>query len=391
MAIEKTSSRMKSLIILACIALALPQRATPQSFSPGLFSIDVPTDPRSIAMGESFVAVRGNPNALMYNPAGLSGIEGASFDFARRNLNHMQGLNSLKYFSYSATLSTPFADFGLLYSRYHHGEYAITTSADPEGDFGSARSYDYTFGIGAAIEIVKGLNAGLAVKTFKPVVTITEGTAPANLPEYTMPILFDIGLIQTLEGKLRGTQLDYAFSLGASLQNFGTDLKAKSPNLMLGRTTEMVLTLPRTLRTGIALEVSTPPLEGITLSPVSILITGEYRFILNSLSDPKTKIWGFGAEVTVLEILSARFGAFTPDYTSIYGVEDNPSPRFGLGVKAPLGLMGIGAPLTLSVDYVAIPLNTRFPYGFGGFMDKDLLNGFSIGLSYNADVFTSAE
>ena len=42
----------------------------------GGYPFDSPADARSVAMGESFVALPSNPAALMYNPAGLAGLTG---------------------------------------------------------------------------------------------------------------------------------------------------------------------------------------------------------------------------------------------------------------------------------------------------------------------------
>jgi hypothetical protein len=350
-----------------------------QSFSPGLHAIDTPFDPRSIAAGESFVAVRGNRHAPMYNPAGLSGIEGLSLGFSRRNFNHSWYTGDFKYIALTGTVSTPLADFGIVYSRFYQGTIRLTSSQGPE-PLATADLSDYVLGVTAAREIVKGLDIGLQIKTFRPVITITSGSFP-GLSEANTPILVDLGLIGTLDGQITSTAVGYTASAGLAIQNFGTDLKESDP----GPTTERehILTVPRTLRAGLAFTVSTPRLGELGLSPVSIMVTAEYRHILNSRLDPKLEFWGYGAELVVLEMFSGRIGGFVPSITGIYSRQNTPSLRFGAGMRFPFGMMGLGIPLSLHADYAAIPLNKLVAIP----IENSTLHSFSIELAYEAAVF----
>lgn len=372
--------KLKSITGMLAAFLTAQSVAIAQSFFPGHHSLDTPYNPRSIAAGESFVAVRSNRHASMHNPAGLSGIEGFSLSFSRRNLNHSSFAPGFKYIAFTGTLSTPVADFGIVYNRFHQGEVSLTSSQGPEV-VGTAELSDYVLGICAATEIIEGVDIGLQVKTFRPVVNVTSGAF--QLSNANNPILFDFGLIGTIDGQMTNTSVGYAVSAGVAIQNFGTNLTDEVTDPTLNVERQQILTVPRTLRAGLAFTISTPRLDGLGLSPVSIMVTGEYRLILNSFADPREKFWGFGAELVVLEIFSGRIGGFIPTFTSIYGAEGSPALRFGAGVRVPFGMMGLRTPLSLCVDYAAIPVYTRVPIP----TENTTLHAFSIEFVYEGDLF----
>jgi hypothetical protein len=60
-------------------------------------------------MGETFVALPGSPAALMYNPACLAHLEGASLSYSHRGF--LYGEDS-KYASFSGSVQTPVAVIG---------------------------------------------------------------------------------------------------------------------------------------------------------------------------------------------------------------------------------------------------------------------------------------
>jgi hypothetical protein len=67
---------MKPLLLIPAI-LILAASARSQGSVDG-YPFGIPADPRSVAMGESFVALASNPAALLYNPAGLAGFSARS-------------------------------------------------------------------------------------------------------------------------------------------------------------------------------------------------------------------------------------------------------------------------------------------------------------------------
>lgn len=369
------------------VVLSLAQSiSSAQSFPPGFHSLDTPFDARSIAVGESFVAVRGNRHALTYNPAGISGIEGLSVSFSRRNFNYSDIASDWKYIVFTGTFSSPIADFGIVYNRFHIGEFVITTPESPD-EVGRGKLSDYLLGLSAGIEIMNGIEAGLQVKTFRPVLELTAGSY--QLPTFNNPLLLDLGVIGSIDGQFTNTSIGYSLAGGIAVQNYGTDMRTEEPpSTSQWRPVKRYLSLPRTLRTGIAFSISTPQFPELGVSPLSILITGEYRLIVNSRLSPKENFWGFGAELTVLEIFTGRIGGFMPSHSSIYGVKGSPSLRSGAGVRVPLGLMGLREPISLRVDYAAIPLNTQIP--FFRFLNTTL-HAFSLNVVYENDLLSSTD
>jgi hypothetical protein len=118
---------------------------------------------------------------------------------------------------------------------------------------------------------------------------------------------------------------------------------------------------------------------------VKILITGEYRDLLNpgQRQEDESDYWGFGFEALVYEVVSARIGGFLTPTNSIYGDRGVPQLRYGFGLRAPLQQLGIAAPFTINVDYSGIPI-TVSPYW------KDLnttLKAFSLQIAYEGDLF----
>jgi len=372
------------LVIGISLAFGAAAEMHAQYVTAGIHSIDTPFDPRSIAAGESFVAVRGNRYASMYNPAGLSGIEGYGVSFSRRNFNHLSLTSTWKYIAFTGTVSTPLADFSIVYNRFHQAEFEVTTEQNPDGTGDRVRVSDYLLGLGAGMEIIDGIDVGLQVKTFRPVAEVTAGSYQGG--KFNNPLLLDAGVIGSLDGEFANTSVGYSLAGGIAFQNFGTDLIAETTNL-LGGTSKYVSPLPRLWRTGLSFGISTPRLVELGLSPVSIMVTTEYRVVLNSLYDPNEHFWGFGSELTVLEIFTGRIGAFIPSVTSIYGVRNEPWLRFCLGLRVPLGLMGID-PFSLRLDYSSIPLNTRIPF-FP--LENTTLHAFSLELVYERDLFGSLE
>ncbi|MBM2845964.1 MAG: hypothetical protein HW407_1276 [Bacteroidetes bacterium] len=377
MKVTKSHSRLGWLLIAGLFALstAYPQ----QYFSPGLQSLDTPSDPRSIAMGESFVAVR-STSAMMYNPAGLAGLHGASFSFARRNLNHLDPL-SLKYITFTGTLETPFANFGLLYNRFIQGEVVVTSASSPDGTLGTVSLADYILGVTAARALTDGLDAGLTVKTFRFVAKVVSGNPP--IASSNTPVLFDLGLVYSHTAPLVNAPGTYTISLGTSLQNFGTDFKPMASGQQQSVSNDIV-NLPRYLRAGVAFSMNILPDREGDLVPFALLVTGEYRNFLNGPVDGQRSFWGFGGEVTLFEFVSGRIGEYIQPYQSIYGTRGDPSLRYGVGMALPLARFGIESPLIILIDYGVIPLNTRLPYFF---VPNGTLHVFSIGLQYENQIF----
>jgi hypothetical protein len=374
---NKLNSSRLLLIGLSGLILISVSSSTAQQV--GLDALDTPVDPASIAMGESFVAVH-SPSSVMYNPAGLGGLQGISFQFARRNLNYSNALERFKYLSYSGTLETPFANLGLYYNRFVQGTATVTSAASPEG-VGEVELANYVLGLVVARSVTPGFDIGIAAKTFRYVRTAVSGTA--RTANTNTPLLFDLGAIYTLRSELTNGAGKFSISTGVALQNFGTDLKDESFSSMTEMETEVIVRLPHYLRLGFSLSVEVVPLAPDGLIPFALLVTGEYRNVLNGQLEDNRSYWGAGGEVSLFEFVTGRIGAYIQPHRSIYGSRGDPSLRLGAGLKVPLARLGIESPLTLTFDYGVIPMNTALPYLY---IANTALQCFSLGVRYDNPV-----
>jgi hypothetical protein len=341
--------------------------------------LDVPTDPRCVAMGESFVALPENPTALMSNPAGLAGLIGGGASYAQRSMDWMRGLESFKYHGANAYVALPFGVFGIQYGRLNTGEMIVRTASSPEG-IGRVKSYIHDFGIGFGTKIWGNLAVGVAAKFFDMVWNSTGPNVPGWTDLSSNPAyLFDAGAMYSIADEMHDSTVQGAFAVGIAVQNAGTEFKLKY-------STEVEASdynVPRYLRVGFAYTLRILSRQQNGLQPLALALTGEYRRPLR----PNQDTWGFGLECTLFECISARAGGVMMPFTSIYGEQGNVMFRGGAGLHIPLPRMGLRIPLVVSANYALIPIN-RFPnaYMVG---DKSSLSAFSFEVQYTEDLLSS--
>ena len=358
-------------LLLACLIVVTMGSVRAQGIVDG-YPFDTPAEPRSIAMGESFVALRSNPSALMYNPAGLAGLQGFSISYSRRALNPVPLIDEMMCYSLTGTVAVPFGVFGIQYNRKLYGTFLVTTAANPDG-LGTETtlySYDVAFGFGA--RVASGLALGIAVKYYDFV---------GGLPESAY--LFDFGLLYTLPPMHDQSSITDSLTVGISVQNIRTQKKAAVGGI---QTQENI---PSYFRIGIAYALGVVPREGSRLSPVAFVVTGEYRNLLSRhvLLNEGRAFWGVGIEATVFEILSLRAGAYVEPLNGFDGERDRPAYRYGLGLNLPLRKFGSGIPLLVTLNYSVEPLNQIVNPSVAGFAEKSSLPAFSFDLHYEADLW----
>jgi len=365
------------MLILACLFVAPVSNA--QGFvETGIRSLDTPVDPRTVAMGESFVAIHGNQTAFIYNPAGTVGIRGVGISYSQRRVDWTDFTSDFKYHSLVTTLQTPICNVALTYARFDQGEFTIINSQG--ADIGKGKLHDYVIGLSASRRYGNRVALGIAVKTFDISETITSGSVQPF--ETTRPILFDIGALFDLNVHLAEDSLSDTFTIGVSLQNFGTDFRTREAQPI--ENNELVK-LPRYLRLGFSYSVKLLPHSESSLTPFMFLLTGEYRNLLNGadFQDDDRDFWGFGVEATFFEIIALRIGGYVSPYNSIYGRRGTPSLRYGVGLIVPFSRMGITLPFSVRIDYAGIPLHDVF--FFSG--NKKVLDAFGLGVMYDAEIF----
>ncbi len=381
--------------LLASILLVAAGAARSQG-GVGGYPFDTPADPRSVAMGESFVALPSNPLALMYNPAGLAGLSGISVSYSLRRLDWVPATDEWRLSSVNATVATSFGVFAAQYNRKSMGTLPVTTSASPDGDGTEMTLYSHDFAVGYALRLPKGPALGVTAKYYDFVESASGPSSGQILPWKTTPAyLFDAGLVYTLPLLHGQRSIQDSITLGMSYQNIGTHWKVATTYLSTGAVlvSSQEITPPQYFRIGLSYALKVLPPDGGDLSPFAAVLSGEFRSLQSS--DPTytvtgfhtaTSFWGFGLECTIFEFLSLRGGASFKPYTDFEGEEDRPAFRYGAALVIPMRRIGADLPLTLSLQYTVIPLN-QLPYYFASGEEQTSLSAFSIGIQYTGSPF----
>ncbi len=346
-----------------------------------LNSLTTPVDGRTIALGESFVGMRGDLATMFANPAGIAGIEGIHATYSQRSMDWISYLSDFRYSSIQTAVQTPIAVFGAFYNRLSYGELTVATAANPLG-VGKASPYDHTLGIAGAFTPFTGFDVGVSVKGFQYVdmPAAVEGSDGITKNSTSWAVMVDLGVLYTLS--LATGPLSHDLGVGASLQNFGSNavLSAESGNPTASEQPA------RFLRLGVSYSVALLPATENGLTPCRLTATGEYRNILNTryYANGERDYYGWGVELWGFEILALRAGWFLSNIDWIYGNAAEPKVRYGAGVHLPMHKLGLSVPLAIRADYAVIKL--RDAYGWLG-DTKSSLYAFTIGISYEGNAF----
>lgn len=374
--------RVRLLLIAGLLLQGEVMRA---QISPGVTALDVRIDPRSAAMGESFIGVPGDVTAPLENPAGLSSISGIRAFYAHRADNWFTQRPDAAYHSAALAFSLPFGTIGLLYNRANAGAFPVFGSTTPE-QIGTVENHTNMLAIAFGRTIIGGLSGGVSVKGFDDHYDGKDGD-PGLFYESQGCFLLDLGLLYTVPGALDGNQMVDEFTAGVALQNFGTALREQISYEHTTPPPSHEERLPRYLRIGGSYALTILPGDPEALRPARLLCSFEYRNIINPAADQGNKrdYWGLGFEASLYEILSLRTGAYSGGSWTIYGKKGTPAIRYGMGLAVPLVRLGIDLPLTALFDFAAIPLQDlpEFP----NLQAKKTLAVYAIGLRYETSAF----
>jgi hypothetical protein len=256
-------------------------------------SLDTPTDSRSIALGESFVALPRNHAGMIYNPATIANVTGVALSYGRRN-NNILGIEGRNIWALSAAFQVPYVDIGIFYNRFNLGEFEVTTEQFPDGTGQKVNPYDITFGITIARKFDEHWNVGISVKSEN-----MSGLYNLTLSSFTntvsKPILFDLGILYTHQFPINESNQSHALNFGTSFQNIGADpevtttyLTPPSPN---ARSVNNAIELARYFRIGLSYELNLNPGSDEMLRPFRFVGTGEFRTITNSNFNTAKDFW----------------------------------------------------------------------------------------------------
>lgn len=372
---EVLKSKMKSVVQYLCLFLFFPGIIMSQipPLSQGFHSLDMPPDPRIVAMGESFAGMRSNVFASVSNPASLANVKGVHVKYSQRNADWLED-SEMKHQSALATISTSIVNVGFFYNRFTPGNFIL--NIEPDVDGAKIKLYDYTYGVTLARSFGESFSIGTTFKTFINKAEIkSSSSSPLRVIEYSTPFLFDLG--STYSMNVIGASATHFFTFGAALQNIGAEYNVKNQPVTPSRYYVLQdaggIKLPRYLRVGTSYEFLVIPSEAGLLSPFGLLVTGEYRRILNY--DTNNDYWGLGLETSIYQILDVRLGWFFNATGGVYGEGGAPTLRYGIGLNVPFKHLGLSIPVGVRADYGAIPYASR------------ILSVFSMELSYEQDLF----
>ncbi|HYR52611.1 MAG TPA: PorV/PorQ family protein [Candidatus Dormibacteraeota bacterium] len=286
-------SALVSFLALTGIALAPGQPLA--AGNPGFAFLKLGVGARAMGMGSAYVALADDPTALYWNPAGLAGAEGAQLI-----VMHNEWIQDFRqeFAGVSRQLGRGTAGFGV------SGFY--TSEMEKRDDVGNLIGHfgfnDFAVTGAYAHRLPQGGAAGLAVKFIREMIDQETATAVA----------FDLG------GRLPLGRS--GVSLGAAVQNLGSDAKFITESFPL----------PRTVRAGAAITRSIPSVEG------SGTLSAEFRKAKGE--DSRFQI---GGELGVKRHVALRAGAK-------FGYDEE-SMSFGLGLMQH----------RWAFDYALVPLSSN--------------------------------
>ena len=376
--------RRSAAWIAAISTIVCAQSRSQQVLSP-VTALDIPADSRSVGLGEGFAGIPANLWALSYNPAGLSGLNGVEASYAYRSWNWLRDFPDLDYHSAAVAFSTPLFNVGIQYTRADQGEFNVTNGSDPQA-IGRIENHSDMLALGFARPIVDGLSCGLAVKGFAEGYTATAGDPGLFFQTYGS-FCVDIGMMYTGADLTNDDRIQSSYSVGASLQNFGSELHEQLSFFHIPPGPAETVRLPRYFRFGASYCVKVLSTSESSLDPAQVVVSVGYRNLLNPLDSQSGNrdFWGWGLEISAYEILTLRMGGYISGITWIYGSKGSAALRYGGGIAIPLAKLGTGLPVTIRLDVAAITVPLT------GFVLSDqvrnTLPAFSFGIVYDKSIF----
>ncbi len=305
--------------------------------------LNIAVGSRAISMGAAFVATANDVSALYYNPAGISRMQsnGAYFE-------HSKWFADISYNWAGAVLNlNNYGSVGLSVNYLDYGEMEVTTFTEPDGTGEMFTPYDLCFAVSYAYNLTDGFSVGGSVKYINQ--KIYHSTASAAAIDLGVLFLSDV----------------YGLKIGASISNFGTDMKLDGKDLYIqydvsseskGNNDEILAKLntdsyplPLLFRVGIAMDVLNTDMHKFTFG-VDALHPNDNSESIN-----------VGAEYTFYNLLSLRGG-----YKNLF--LENTEEGLTLGV---------------GVSYEFSPgLGLSFDYAYQDFGKFDYTQHFSLGIKF---------
>ncbi len=300
---------MKKIIIILFVAagVILGQTKTGSTAAPFL---NIGIGPRAVSMGGAFVATANDITSLYWNPAGASrvGTNSAMFSYAE----WFAGIN---YNWAGAMLSLDGAGtVGLSVTYLDYGTLEVTTLREPDGTGETFNPSDMAIALSYAYNLTEQFSIGGSVKYVNE--KIWNSSANAIAADLGVLFLSDI----------------YGLRVGASIANFGTDMKMDGKDLyvqhdvngqifgnndqILAKLETDAFPLPLVFRVGLAID------------PVS---TEDHKFTIAvdaTHPNDNAESLNVGGEYTFMNLISLRGG-----YKSLFLDNSEEGLTLGFGLK----------------------------------------------------------
>ncbi len=305
--------------------------------------LNVAVGPRAIAMGSAFVATANDVTSLYYNPAGASRMEsgGAYFShsrwFADITYNWAAGLVNLG----------DMGVVGLSLTYLDYGDLEVTTLNEPDGTGEFFNPYDLCFALSYAYNLTDRFSVGGNVKYINQKIYNTTASAVA----------MDLGVLFISD--------IYGLRIGASISNFGTDMKLDGKDLyvqhdinsqiygnndqVLAKLNTESYPLPLTFRIGLAMDLINSESHRITVGADALHPNDNAESV------------NVGAEYCFMNLISLRGG-----YKSLFLDNTEEGLTLGFGLQYMFN-NGFG----LAVDYA-----------YQDFGILDYTQHFSVGIKF---------
>ncbi len=325
------------ITILSLANMAFAQQKLAQS---GFDFLNVSTDPRAEAMGESVTSLDGNSTSMFFNAAGMARIT----NVATISVGQVDWIADIKHFYASAAFSLAHGQYGVIGFNFRSVNYGamdetiLANNVDGFQDLGTFSPTAYSAGIGYAKALNDKFSVGGDINYVdqdlgQSITNINSDGSYATAESKTSVVAFDFGMIYRTGYK--------SLAFGMDVRNFSRELKYVQESF----------DLPLIFNLGISMDLL--DLWNIDTKSQALIITA-------GASHPRDypEQINVGAEYTFMQIVSLRGGyMFNND---VYGV------TAGVGIHENIGGVNLG------IDYSWTPFT-------GGFAD---VQRFSFDVAY---------
>ena len=371
---------MKQLILSICLLHIFFLPCMAQIYF-SLNSLESLIDAEQVAMGGSFVAYKSGLTSFKQNPATLTGINYSTAYYSYRDNEIHEFFKESDFSEFGIIIKSPIGVSNINYARFNWGESIYTNEL---GEYmGKISNYDYNISVNHGYQLTESLSLGVSLKWIDLNWKMTDVDPEEFNFDSEAAIIGDIGLTYQLNGLFSASNINDSLVLGASLQNFGSDLKF-TPPFNIGAEEEIGYQMPRYFKIGFAYGLTVK--SNNHLPVFEYLLTAQYGRWLNPDKgyEGNADLGGIGSKVRFWEVLELNIGGYYQAIYTFYANEDVLNIRYGFAINLPFQRLVWNSPITAKFSYTHLPIN-QYPYLFGNLEKQvSIITGQ---ISYNVDLF----